>query len=150
MVSDQLMCNIKRYITMSEKEYNKRAKCPVCGRFCKQEAVDKYNGLLNERNRLAKELDDIAVELGEVRKALTDAKEFAEKAKNDVQNFEDLYINTRGKYDTAVAEAERLRDKLADAGTKLVSMQSELNDLRTENEKVYNRGLWARIRNKRV
>lgn len=135
---------------MSEKEYNKRAKCPVCGRFCKQEAVDKYNGLLNERNRLAKELDDIAVELGEVRNALVDAKNLAKKAKDDVQNFEDLYINTIGKYDTAVAEAERLRDKLADAGTKLVSMQSELNDLRTENEKVYNRGLWARIRNKRV
>lgn len=136
---------------MSEqKENEKRAKCPVCGRFCKQEAVDRYNGLLNERNRLAKELDDIAAELGEARNALVEAKELAKKAKDDMQNFEDLYINTRGKYDTAVAEADRLRDKLADAGTKLVSMQSELNDLRTENEKVYNRGLWERIRNKRV
>lgn len=135
---------------MSEKEKNERAKCPVCGRFCKQEAVDRYNGLLNECNRFAKELDEVAVELGEVRKALVDAKEFADKAKEDVKNYEDLYINTRGKYDTAVAEANRLRDKLADAGTKLVSMQSELNDLRAENEKIYNRGFLARIRNKRV
>lgn len=131
-------------------EDNKRAKCPVCGRFCKQEAVDRYNGLLNERVRIAKELDGIAVELGEVRKALVEAQEKCANAQKCAQDYEDLYIGTRGKLDQACADVNKLQDKLADAGTKLVSMQSELNELRAENERLYGRGLLARIRNKRV
>lgn len=135
---------------MSEKEDNKRAKCPVCGRFCKQEAVDKYNGLLNERVRIAKELDGVAVELGMVRKALTEAQETCANAQKRAEDYEALYLDTRGKLDQACADVKKFQDKLADAGTKLVSMQSENSDLRAENEKLYNRGLWARILNKRV
>jgi len=131
-------------------EDNKRAKCPVCGRFCKQDAVDKYNGLLNERLRIAKELDGIAVELGEVRKALVEAQGSCASAQKRAEDYEALYIDTRGKLDQACADVNKLQDKLADAGTKLVSMQSELNDLRSENEKLCNRGLWARIFNKRI
>lgn len=131
-------------------EDNKRAKCPVCGRFCKQEAVDKYNGLLNERLRIAKELDGIAVELGEVRRSLVESQETCASALKRAEDYEALYIDTRGKLDEACADVKRFQDKLADAGTKLVSMQTELNDLRSENEKIYERGLWKRIRNKRV
>ena len=135
---------------MSEKENDKRAKCPVCGRFCKQEAVDRYNGLLNERVRIAKELDGVAVELGEVRKALIEAQETCATAQKRAEDYEGLYVNTRGKLDEACADVKRLHDKLADAGMKLVSMQSELNDLRSENERLYSRGLLARVFNKRI
>ena len=135
---------------MSEKDDNKRAKCPVCGRFCKQEAVDKYNGLLNERVRIAKELDGVAVELGIVRKPLVEAQETCTNALKRAEDYEALYLDTRGKLDQACADVKKLQDKLADAGIKLVSMQSENSDLRAENEKLYNRGLWARILNKRV
>lgn len=131
-------------------EDNKRAKCPVCGRFCKQEAVDKYNGLLNERLRIAKELDGIAVELGDVRKSLVEAQETCTKALKRAEDYEALYIDTKGRLDEACADVKRFQDKLAEAGTKLVSMQSECNDLRSENEKLYNRNFWARVRNKRV
>ena len=131
-------------------EDNKRAKCPVCGRFCKQEAVDKYNGLLNERLRIAKELDGITVELGQVRKSLVEAQETCAEALKRAEDYEALYIDTRGKLDEACADVKRFQDKLADAGTKLVSMQSECNDIHAENERIYSRGLWARIRNKRV
>lgn len=131
-------------------EDNKKAKCPVCGKFCKQEAVDKYNGLLNERLRIAKELDGIAVELGEVRKSLVDAQETCSAAQKRAADYEELYISTRGKLDEACADVSKLQDKLSNAGAKLVSMQTEINDLRSENEKIYERGLWERIRNKRV
>lgn len=133
---------------MTEKE--KRTKCPVCGRFCKQEAVDKYNGMLNERNRFAKELDGIAVELGQVRKSLVEAQEAAANAMKSAEDYEALYLDTRGKLDQACADVKKFQDKLAESGVKLVSMQTELNDLRSENERIYSRGLWARIRNKRV
>ena len=135
---------------MSEKENDKRAKCPVCGRFCKQEAVDRYNGMLNERVRIAKELDGIAVELGEVRKALAEAQEECSTAQKRAEDYEALYIDTRGKLDEACADVKRFHDKLAKAGTDLVSMQSENNELRAENERLYNRGFWARVFNKRV
>jgi len=135
---------------MSEKENDKRAKCPVCGRFCKQEAVERYNGLLNERNRLAKELDNVAVELGEVRKALVDAQTSMGAAVKSSEDYEALYNDTRRKLDEACADVKKLTDRLAEAGTKLVSMQSELNELRSENERLYGRGLFARIFNKRV
>lgn len=128
---------------MSKQDNNTRAKCPVCGRFCKQEAVDKYNGLLNERVRIAKELDEVAVELGDVRKALVDAKETCDAAVKRAEDYEALYIDTRGKLDKADA-------KLAESGLKLTSMQSECLRLSAENERLYNRGLWARILNKRV
>lgn len=132
------------------KEETKKPKCPVCGRFCKQEAVDNYNGLLNERMRIAKELDDVAVELGEARKALVDAQESCSAALKRAKDYEALYIDTRGKLDKTSADVDKLQEKLAEAGTKLVSMQSECNDLRAENERIYSRGLWARIRNKQV
>lgn len=135
--------DFKQYTTMSEKENDKRAKCPVCGRFCKQEAVDKYNGLLNERVRIAKELDDVTIELGDVRKALSDAKETCDAAVKRAEDYEALYIDTRGKLDKASA-------RLAESGLKLASMQSECIRLSAENERLYNRGLWARILNKRV
>ena len=136
---------------MSEqKENDKRAKCPVCGRFCKQEAVDRYNGLLNERLRIAKELDGVSVELGEVRKVLVEAQETCSTAQKQAADYEDLYIGTKGKLDKATADANKYRDKLAEAGTKLVAMQAEVNDLRAENEGLRNRGFWARVFNKRV
>ncbi len=136
---------------MSEqKENDKRAKCPVCGRFCKQEAVDKYNGLLNERVRIAKELDGVAVELGEVRKSLVDAQQACAEALKRAEDYEALYIDTRGRLDQACDDVNKLQNKLAEAGAKLVSIQGECNDLHAENERIYNRGLWARIRNKRV
>lgn len=133
---------------MSEKENDKRAKCPVCGRFCKQDAVDRYNGLLNERNKLAKELDNVAVELGEVRKALVEAQTDMGKAIKSSNDYEALYDDTRNKLDEACKDVKKLTDRLADAGTRLVSMQSELNELRKENERLQNRGFWARVFNK--
>lgn len=129
-------------------EDNKRVNCPVCGRFCKQEAVDKYNGMLNERLRIAKELDGVAVELGEVRKALVEAQETCSTAQKRAADYEDLYIDTRGKLDQACADVKRFQDKLSDAGMKLVSMQSEYNELLSENERLRNRGFWARLFNK--
>lgn len=136
---------------MSEqKENGKRAKCPVCGRFAKAEAVDRYNGMLNERVRIAKELDEVAVELGEVRKALVEAQEVCSTAQKRAADYETLYINTRGQLDEACADIKKLHDRLADAGVKLVSMQSECDELHSENEKIYSRSLWARIVNKRV
>ena len=133
-----------------KQENDKRAKCPVCGRFCKQEAVDRYNGLINERVRIAKELDGVAVELGEVRKALVEAQQTCSQAQKRAEDYEAMYIDTRGRLDQACADVKRYQDKLSEAGMKLVSMQSECNELRAENEKLYGRGLWARIRNKRV
>lgn len=136
---------------MSEqKENDKRAKCPVCGRFCKQEAVDRYNGLLNERLRIAKELDGVSVELGQVRKSLVEAQQTCSTALKRAEDYEDLYIGTKGKLDKTLADANKYRDKLAEAGTKLVAMQAEVNDLRAENEGLRNRGFWARVFNKRV
>ena len=136
---------------MSEqKENDKRAKCPVCGRFAKAEAVDRYNGLLNERNRLAKELDNVAVERGEVRKALVEAQTSMGAAVKSSEDLEALYNDTRSRLYEACADAKKLTDRLAEAGTKLVSMQSEINELRSENERLYGRGLLARIFNKRV
>lgn len=136
---------------MSEqKENEKRAKCPVCGRFCKQEAVDRYNGLLNERDRLAKELDSVAVDLGEARKALVEAQEATGAAVKTAKDYEDLYIDTRGRLDTACADVNRLQDRLAQAGKKLVTMENECNELRSEIDEIYNRGLVARMLNKRV
>lgn len=134
---------------MTEKENNK-TKCPVCGRFCKPEAVDKYNGMLNERNRLAKELDGIAVELGQVRKSLVEAQELCATAQKRAEDYEALYLDTRGKLDQACADVKKYQDRLAESGVKLVSMQTEINDLRSENEKIYSRGLWARILNRRI
>lgn len=131
-------------------EENKRAKCPVCGRFCKQEAIDGYNELLNGRDRAVSELDSIAVELGRVRKSLVEAQHASASAQKRADDYEALYIDYRGKLDEACADVDKLQDKLSAAGAKLVSMQTELNELRAENEKVYGRGLWARIRNKRV
>lgn len=136
---------------MSEqKKDDKRTKCPVCGRFCKQEAVDKYNGLLNERNRLAKELDGVAVDLGEARKALVEAQELCATAQKRAEDYEALYIDTRGKLDSASNDVDRYRTRLSEAGSKMVAMQTEINDLRSENEKIYRRGFWARVFNKRV
>lgn len=133
---------------MSEKkEDNKRAKCPVCGRFCKQDAVDKYNA---QRSKLVKERDASHEECGVLRKELVEAQDKCANAQKRAEDYESLYIDTRGKLDEACADVKRFQDKLADAGTKLVSMQSELNDLRSENEKLRNRGLWARIINKRI
>lgn len=129
-------------------EENKRVKCPVCGRFCKQEAVDRYNGLLNERNRLAKELDGVAEELGSIRKSLVEAQEEMVKASKTAKDYEDLYLDTRGKLDEACADVKRLNDKLTDAGLKLVSMQGTLNDLQSENERLRSRGFWQRLFNK--
>lgn len=131
-------------------EENKRAKCPVCGRFCSQSAVDKYNGLLNERDRIAKELDSVSVELGELRKTLVEAQTHMGEAIKSSGDYEALYLDTRGKLDQACADVKRFQDKLADAGTKLVSMQSECECLRKEIEKIYGRGLWDRLKNKRV
>ena len=131
-------------------EDNKRAKCPVCGRFCKREAIDEYNKMLSERKRVAKELDGVAVELGEVRKSLVEAQTKMGESVKRASDYEALYIDTRGKLDQACADINKLQDKLSSAGAKLVSMQTELNDLRAENEKIYERGLWERIRNKRV
>lgn len=131
-----------------QKENDKRAKCPVCGRFCKQEAVDRYNGMLDERLRVAKELDGVAVELGEVRKALVEAQETCSTAQKRAADYEALYIDTRGKLDQACSDVKRFQDKLSDAGMKLVSMQSEFNELLSENERLRNRGLWARLFNK--
>ena len=131
-------------------EENKRAKCPVCGRFCKQEAVDRYNGLLNERNRLAKELDSVSVELGELRKTLVEAQTHMGEAVKSSGDYEALYLDTRGKLDQACADVKKFQDKLADAGTKLVSMQRECEELHAENERIYSRGFWARVFNKRV
>ena len=131
-----------------QKENDKRAKCPVCGRFCKQEAVDKYNGMLNERLRVAKELDGVAVELGEVRKALVEAQETCSTAQKRAEDYEALYIDTRGKLDQACSDVKRFQDKLSDAGMKLVSMHREFKELLSENERLRNRGLWARLLNK--
>ena len=61
-----------------------------------------------------------------------------------------MYINTRGKLDQACADVKRYQDKLAESGMKLVSIQSENNGLQAEIEKIYGRGFWARVRNKRV
>lgn len=129
-------------------EENKRVKCPVCGRFCKQEAVDRYNGLLNERNRLAKELDGIAEELGVAKQNLVDARESLVKVQKYAEDTETLYINAKGKADEAQAENKRLQDKLSDAGVKMVAMNNEMNDLRNENERLRNRGFWQRVFNK--
>lgn len=129
-------------------EENKRVKCPVCGRFCKQEAVDRYNGLLNERNRLAKELDGIAEELGVAKQNLVDARESLVKVQKYAEDTETLYINAKGKADEAQAENKRLQDKLSDAGVKMVAMDNEMNDLRNENERLRNRGFWQRVFNK--
>lgn len=134
---------------MNERENNK-AKCPVCGRFCKQEAVDKYNGMLNERNRLAKELDGIAVELGQVRKSLVEAQELCATAQKRAEDYEALYLDTRGKLDQACSDVKKYQDRLDESGVKLVSMQTEINDLRSENEKIYSRGFWARVFNRRI
>lgn len=136
---------------MSEqKENDKRAKCPVCGRFCKQEAVDRYNGMLNERLRVAKELDGVSVELGQARKALVEARETCSTALKRAEDYEDLYIGTKGKLDKALADANKYQGKLAEAGTKLVSMQAEVNDLRAENARLRGRGFWARVFNRQV
>lgn len=136
---------------MSEKkEDNKRAKCPVCGRFCKQEAVDKYNKLKGQYGNLTKERDAAHEENGFLRKELAEAQEKCAEALKRAEDYEALYIDYRGKLDQACADVSGLRDKLAEAGTKLVSMQSEMNSLRAENERLLDRGLWARIRNKRV
>lgn len=137
---------VKRYSTMSEE--NKRVKCPVCGRFCKQEAVDRYNGLLNERNRLAKELDGIAEELGVAKQNLVEARESLVKVQKYAEDTETLYINAKGKADEAIAENKRLQDKLSDAGVKMAAMNNEMNDLRNENERLRNRGFWQRVFNK--
>lgn len=142
--------NFKQHTTMSEKENDKRAKCPVCGRFCKQEAVDKYNGLLNERVRVAKELDGVAEELGAVRKSLVEAQNEMVKAKKTAKDYEDLYVDTRGRLDQACADVDKLQEKLAKSGADLVSMQGECLRLSAENERLYNRSLWERILNKRV
>ena len=130
-------------------EDNKRAKCPVCGRFAKAEAVDEYNKLLSEHNMLVKERDAAYEECGVIRKDLSDAQELACKAQKRAEDYEGLYIDTRGRLDQACADVSKLQDKLADAGTKLVSMQSELNELHSKYEKLCNRSLWERIRNKR-
>lgn len=135
---------------MSEKENDKRAKCPVCGRFCKQEAVDKYNGLLNERLRVAKELDGVIGELTAARESLVDAQEELAKAQKLAKDNEELYIDTRGRLDQACADVAKLQSKLADSGMKLASLQSECLRLSAENERLYGRGLWERILNKRV
>ena len=126
-----------------EEKKDKRKKCPVCGRFCSAEAVDKYNGLLNERNRLAKELDKVAEELGAIRKSVAEGKEAAYKLKSDCESYEMLYLEYRGKLDKSEA-------RLADAGAKMVAMQSELNDLRAQNERLMDRGFFARLFNKQV
>lgn len=134
---------------MSEqKEDNKRAKCPVCGRFCKQEAVDKYNDLKGQRSKYIKERDAARSEAAFLRKELAEAQEKCVTAQKRAEDCESMYINTRGKLDQACADVSKLQDKLAKAGTDLVSMQSELNDLRAENERLRSRSLWARIRNK--
>ena len=134
---------------MTEKE-NNRVKCPVCGRFCKQEAVDRYNGLLNERNRLAKEIDNVCVDLGKAKKDLVEAQVAMGEAVKSSGDYEALYLDTKGKLDQARADVKRYQDRLAEAGTKLVSMQNECNDLRAENERIYSRGFFARLFNKRV
>lgn len=133
---------------MSEED--KRAKCPVCGRFCKQGAVDKYDSLVNEKVRIAEELDDVAVELGKARKAVVEAQETCSAEQKRAADYEAMYIDTRGKLDQTSALVGKLQDKLADAGTKLVALQSECNAIHEENERIYSRGLWARIRNRRV
>lgn len=136
---------------MSEKkEDNKRAKCPVCGRFCKQEAVDKYNALCGERSRLVKLRDAARSEAAFLRKELEKAQAECVTAQKRAEDCESMYINTRGKLDQACADVKRYQDKLAEAGTKLVAMQSENNGLQAEVEKIYGRGFWARVRNKRV
>lgn len=139
---------LKRHKTMKEDE--KRAKCPVCGRFCKREAVDKYNELRGQRSKLIKERDAMSLENGVLRKELAEAQEKCANAEKRAEDYESLYIDTRGKLDQACADVKRFHDKLADAGTKLVSMQAECNDLRSENERLCSRGLWARIINKRI
>ena len=131
-------------------EENKRAKCPVCGRFCSQTAVDKYNAMLDERDRLLKEIDGVCAELSEARKSVVEAQTNMGEAIKSSGDYEALYLDTRGKLDKACADISGYRDKLSDAGVKLVSMQSEINELRSENEKIYSRGIWARIINKRV
>ena len=134
----------------TKEEDNKRAKCPVCGRFCKQEAVDKYNKLKGLRSKLVKERDAMSLENATLRKELSEAQLKAVEEQKRAEDLENLYINTRGKLDEACADVNKLQDKLADAGTKLVSMQSECNDLRAQNERLQSRGLLARVLNKRV
>lgn len=132
------------------KEETKKPKCPVCGRFCKQEAVDGYNALKGQLSKSVNERDAAYEENGELRKELQEAQEKCAKAQKLAQDYEALYVDTRGKLDQACADVDKFRNKLAEAGTKLVSMQNECNELRTENERIYSRGLWARVRNKQV
>lgn len=132
---------------MTDKEQDKRRKCPVCGRFAKAEAVEKHETAI-EAMREA---------LAECRQAISDKDGIIDTMKASLSAYETDHDDLTRKVENQKGELSRrektiaaLREELSERGIRIAEVEKENRGLQERLDAYRGRGLWARIINKGI
>lgn len=132
---------------MTDKEQDKRRKCPVCGRFAKAEAVEKHEMAI-EAMREA---------LAECRQAISDKDGIIDTMKASLSAYETDHDDLTRKVENQKGELSRrektiaaLREELSERGIRIAEVEKENRGLQERLDAYRGRGLWARIINKDI
>lgn len=132
---------------MTDKEQDKRRKCPVCGRFAKAEAVEKHEMAI-EAMREA---------LAECRQAISDKDGIIDTMKASLSAYETDHDELTHKVENQKGELSRrektiaaLRGELSERGIRIAEVEKENRGLQERLDAYRGRGLWARIINKGI
>ena len=132
---------------MTDKEQDKRRKCPVCGRFAKAEAVEKHEMAI-EAMREA---------LAECRQAISDKDGIIDTMKASLSAYETDHDDLTRKVENQKGELSRrektiaaLREELSERGIRIAEVEKENRSLQERLDAYRGRGLWARIINKGI
>lgn len=148
-----------------EQEKKNVYVCPVCGRFTKKAAVDKYNKMLSTLSGDLTELHDTVdnlekenAELNDQIQKETTMRMGAESELTIVKNNLERSVNENTRLQTKIsnhdAEVVKLRKTIDDQAKHITGLGAEVSMAKADAErkqevieKLYARSLWQRILN---
>ena len=133
---------------MTDKEQdNSKRKCPVCGRFARAEAVEKYEMAMESMRKA----------LAECRQAISDKDGIIDTMKCSLSAYETEHEKLVRKVENQKAEIARrentiaaLKTELSERGVRVAEVEMENKGLAAKVASLESRGLWARIINKDI